>query len=237
MINLQNKSEMEEDRSLTQRARNQPAEHETVASDRPSPLDAPKRRRPKQKRSKETVDQITDAAIRVMERGGFEAFTVNAIAAEAGVNVATLYSYFANKHQLLARLAMDRMEERLGMLRTTFEEAAQAEDWVGAVCQAIERLAALRAGQSGSIALRRALHASPELWQLDQDGNREAARLVAELLIKRAQPTPGNPELRGRIIAECVTAILDMKAQYPDDLHPEIDREMTGLLRHQLAMP
>lgn len=205
--------------------------------ERLNPLDAPRRRRPKQQRSRETVTQILEGAIRVMERGGFEAFTVHAIAAEAGVNVATLYSYFANKHQLLERLTRDRLEERLAMLRAAFDAATVAPDWIGSICDAIERLASLRTRQSGAIALRRALHAAPELWALDQAGNAEAAKMVADLLRARADPVPADPDLRGRIIAEYVTAILDMKADFDPGCHAAIDAEMIALLRLHLAMP
>ena len=202
-----------------------------------NPLDAPRRRRPKQQRSRETVNQILDAAIRVMERGGFEAFTVNAIADEAQVNVATLYSYFANKHQLLERLTRDRLDERLAMLRAAFDTAMTAPDWISSICEAMERLAGLRTRQSGAIALRRALHASPDLWALDQAGNAKAAEMVADLLRARADPLPADPDLRGRIIAEYVTAILDMKAEFDSNRHKAIDAEMIALLRLHLNMP
>ena len=212
--------------------------HRAAASDeKANPLDAPRRRKPKQQRSRETVNQILDAAIRVMERGGFEAFTVNAIAAEAQVNVATLYSYFANKHQLLERLTQDRMNERLEMLRAAFAAAEKAPDWIETICAAIARLAALRTRQPGAIALRRALHASPDLWALDQAGNAEAAQMVADLLRARADPVPADPELRGRVIAEYVTGILDMKAEFDPARHAAIDGEMVALLRLHLAMP
>jgi hypothetical protein len=127
------------------------------------------------------------------------------------------------------------MEERMAMLRVAFEEAETAPDWIDSICRATARLARLRASQSGAIALRRALHASPQLWELDQEGNRAAASLVADLLRRRADPCPANPELRGRIIAEYVTAILDMKAEYALETYPEIDHELESLLRLHLA--
>lgn len=204
---------------------------------RANPLDAPGRRRPKQERSKRTVEQLLDAAIRVMERGGFEALTMRAVADEAGINVATLYSYFANKHKLLARLAEDRLTERLDMLHEAFEKARKAEDWIAATATAISQLTALRARQTGSRALRSALHASPELWRIDQNGNKAAARMMAQLLQDRANPPCKDPELRGRIIAEYVTALLDMHADYPEHKHRDIEAELMALLKLHLSMP
>ncbi|MEY8827864.1 TetR/AcrR family transcriptional regulator [Sedimentitalea sp. XS_ASV28] len=203
---------------------------------RPNPLAAPGRRKPKQKRSRETVEEILQAAIRVMERGGFEAFNMPAIAAEAGLNVATLYSYFANKHKLLARLAEDGLAERLRILEELFEEARQAPDWIDKACAAITRLARLRSDQSGATALRRALHASPELWRIDQNGNRIAGKMVADLIVSRSETPCADPELRGRMIAEYVTVILDMQRDFPADKHDAILADLTAVFRFHLSM-
>lgn len=204
---------------------------------RSNPLDAPGRRRPKQKRSKETVDQMLEAAIRVMEQGGFEAFTMRAVAEEAGMNVATLYSYFANKHKLLARLAEDRLRERLNMLQDAFDEARASRDWIEVAAASTLKMAELRARQTGSRALRLALHAAPELWRIDQDGNRAAARMLAELIRDCAETPTADPELRGRMIAEYVTVVLDMLPDYPEEKHPAIQAELIAVIRHHLRMP
>lgn len=48
-------------------------------------------------------DHILDAAHRVMAAHGLAAASTRAIATEAGVGAGTLYNYFADRHQLLAR--------------------------------------------------------------------------------------------------------------------------------------
>jgi len=207
-----------------------------VGKGRQNPLAAPRRRRPKQQRSIETVEQILDAAVRVMERGGFEGFNMKAVSDEAGLNVATLYSYFANKHQLLAQLARTQMNARLDMLRQAFGQISGPENWIDTVCDSIIELSALREQQSGSAALRRALHASPDLWEIDQEGNRAAAKMIGELLQKHSDPPCKEPELRGRLIAEYVTAALDMLAQHPNDKRAIIMEELATILRFHLAM-
>lgn len=204
---------------------------------RSNPLDAPGRRRPKQKRSKETVDQMLEAAIRVMEQGGFEAFTMRAVAEEAGMNVATLYSYFANKHKLLARLAEDRLNERLDMLRDAFDEARASRDWIEGAAASTLKMSELRSRQTGSRALRLALHAAPELWRIDQEGNRAAGRMLAELIRDCADPLCKDPELRGRMIAEYVTVLLDLLPDIPEEKHPAVHEELVALIRHHLRMP
>jgi len=61
------------------------------------------RRLPLQRRSRETVAAILEAAAKVFgERGYWEA-TTNHIADVAGVSVGSLYEYFPNKDALIER--------------------------------------------------------------------------------------------------------------------------------------
>lgn len=62
------------------------------------------RRKPRQARSRDTVEVLLEAAARVFRRDGWRA-TTNRIASEAGVSVGSLYEYFPNKQALLAALA------------------------------------------------------------------------------------------------------------------------------------
>lgn len=63
------------------------------------------------------MDAILDAAAYILRRGSFEAMTTNAIAARAGVNIASLYQYFPNKHAIVAALQRRHVEQtRAAML-------------------------------------------------------------------------------------------------------------------------
>jgi AcrR family transcriptional regulator len=62
------------------------------------------RKRPRQRRSRETVDAIVEAAAYILVRGGPAKLTTNAIAARAGVNIASLYQYFPGKEAIVAEL-------------------------------------------------------------------------------------------------------------------------------------
>ncbi len=189
-----------------------------TADRREDPLAAPKRRRPQQQRSKATVEQILNAAVGVLERGGFEAMTMQTIADAAGINIATAYSYFPNKHHVLAHLARVRLAERLTLLDAAVARLKADENWIDGFCATLAELYRLRVDQAGSVALRQAMHASPSLWQIDQEGNRRAGILVADLLRAHAGDGAGdgaggetgdNHQIQGRVIAEYVTATLD----------------------------
>lgn len=204
---------------------------------RENPLAAPKRRRPQQQRSKATVEQILNAAVGVLEAGGFEAMTMQTIADAAGINIATAYSYFPNKHHVLAHLARARLNERLTLLEAAFERLKAREDWIDGFCATLAELYRLRVDQAGSVALRQAMHASPSLWQIDQEGNRRAGILVADLL--RAHDSRGGGEggdrlIQGRVIAEYVTATLDYLQHSDAATREETLAEIVALTRAYL---
>src|SRR5580698_3835386 len=69
---------------------------------RPSSLNA--RKTPRQKRSVATVGAILDAAARILEKQGFDAYSTNAVAARAGVSIGSLYQYFPGKDAITRAL-------------------------------------------------------------------------------------------------------------------------------------
>lgn len=62
------------------------------------------RKRPRQARSRRTVDVVLRAAAQVFARRGYAGATTNHIAERAGVSVGSLYEYFPNKDAILVAL-------------------------------------------------------------------------------------------------------------------------------------
>ena len=62
------------------------------------------RKRPRQQRSRDTVDTILEATARVLVKLGFDGLTTNAVATAAGVSIGSLYQYFPNKEALVSAL-------------------------------------------------------------------------------------------------------------------------------------
>jgi AcrR family transcriptional regulator len=73
---------------------------------------ARKRRSPVQARSKAMVEQILDAATRVLASSGYAQMSTNRVAEEAEVSVGSLYRYFADKDQIFDELR-DRVTEKI----------------------------------------------------------------------------------------------------------------------------
>lgn len=59
------------------------------------------RKTPKQKRSESTVDDISEAAIQLLDTAGAAKFTTNHVAERAGVSIGSLYRYFPDKGAIL----------------------------------------------------------------------------------------------------------------------------------------
>ncbi|WP_158305692.1 MULTISPECIES: TetR/AcrR family transcriptional regulator [unclassified Nocardioides] len=76
-----------------------------------TPTTSPKRRVPRQERSRRRVEDLLDAAARLVVEHGVEALTTREIAEAAGVPVASLYQYFADKEDVMLALAQRDMAE------------------------------------------------------------------------------------------------------------------------------
>jgi AcrR family transcriptional regulator len=69
------------------------------------------RKEPRQRRARETVRAIVEAAARILATDGPSALDTNRIAEVAGVSVGSLYQYFPNKESIVARLVELLLDE------------------------------------------------------------------------------------------------------------------------------
>jgi AcrR family transcriptional regulator len=88
-----------------------------------------RRRQPKQRRARQTVDAVLDAAVRVLKREGFDALTTNRIAEIAGVSIGSVYQYFPDKQAIFVALHQRHVEEIDRMVESKLiEHAASSLD-------------------------------------------------------------------------------------------------------------
>ena len=83
------------------------------------------RKRPRQERSKATVDTILAATARVLVKKGFDVLTTNAVADAAGVSIGSLYQYFPSKEALVAALIEQHIEEMNSEILNELTRVAQ----------------------------------------------------------------------------------------------------------------
>ncbi len=84
------------------------------------------RRKPRQSRSRATVDAILQATAQVLVRDGYQKATTNRIAERAGVSVGTLYQYFPNKDALVVALCEQHSDEMMTLLSASIAELQDA---------------------------------------------------------------------------------------------------------------
>jgi AcrR family transcriptional regulator len=88
-----------------------------------------RRRQPKQRRARQTVDTVLDAVVRLLKRDGFDAVTTNRIAEVAGVSIGSVYQYFPDKRAIFVALHQRHIEEIDRMVETKLlEHAASSLD-------------------------------------------------------------------------------------------------------------
>jgi AcrR family transcriptional regulator len=137
-------------------------------------------RRPIQARAVRRRDQILDAAARVLDESGWDAFTTNAVAQAAGTAIGTVYQYFSSREEVLGGL-LARHETRL-------QEAIDAaiarggEDPLAVADAVVDAFASVWRSEPG---YRTAWSASQTGGLIERTGDRWAktfARRVAGLL-------------------------------------------------------
>jgi len=98
------------------------------------------RRRPVQQRSRERFARILESARELLLNTGFETLTCEAIAANAGLPVGTLYQFFPNKFSIVCEL--DRLDtESVAAEVDRFAEQIPTPDWAELLDAVIDHLA------------------------------------------------------------------------------------------------
>jgi AcrR family transcriptional regulator len=157
------------------------------------------------------VEEILDAAGRLLEEVGLDGFNTNLLAERAGVRVRSVYRYFPNKLAVVAALA-GRMTEEWGNWFEDFAWVADPRaDWRGALVEAVERFYQGVRALPGGAAVRRAMRASPELRTIDQQDNERLARRLARALRARgAALSPRRARVVARNLIETAVSVIDL---------------------------
>ena len=99
------------------------------------------RKRPRQPRSRDTVDTLLAATARILVRDGYDHASTNKIALKAGVSIGSLYQYFPNKQALVAEL-IDRHCEKMATVCREALQASAAAPLETAVLQTVKAMVA-----------------------------------------------------------------------------------------------
>jgi AcrR family transcriptional regulator len=157
--------------------------------------------------------RILDAARQVFARDGLGA-GVDAIAAEAGVGVGTLYRRFPTKQELLEAV----IEDGVTRLACEVEELHAVEDPAQAFADALDRFAGTIARDRGFFEV---IQGTPEFVQLAR-GAKDRLIAALDVLLCRAQKAGA---VRDDVIVQDVSALCMVAARLPNwrlDRQPEL---------------
>jgi AcrR family transcriptional regulator len=133
---------------------------------------------------------LIDAAERLFIARGLSV-TLDDIAAEAGVNVATAYRHFANKHELTGAFVQQKIDDALAIAERA---AAVADPWQG-LTEFLSQTAALMAANRGLHDVFTARDAAESLERLDERFEPLLRRLIGrghEAGVVREDVEPGD---------------------------------------------
>src|SRR5271163_4316862 len=90
------------------------------------PRSAAVRRKPKQRRSRQTVEAVLGAVVRVLKREGPDAVTTNRVAEVAGLSIGSVYQYFPDKRAIFVALHRRHIQEVDRLIEAKLVENATA---------------------------------------------------------------------------------------------------------------
>jgi AcrR family transcriptional regulator len=194
-----------------------------------------RRRIPVQRRAQISVQRILDTAGALLDEVGLERVTTELIAERAGVNVATVYKYFPNKHAVLAELYRTHYEPRLEHFNGVMAVIAAGGDWRRAIDEGLDLSARDRQSRPGNLSIRLAVRSSPPLQRLEQENLERRTKLLATLLVRAGAATPAQAVVVARCLLEVVATLLDVWNTSPQAQSPAYLAELKRIAQALLA--
>lgn len=196
------------------------------------------RKRPRQTRSKVTVDVILAATARVLVRLGFDGLTTNAVAEAAGVSIGSLYQYFPNKQALVAALIERRLDDKNAQTLSELVRVAQLP-----LAEAVRAMIELTiATYRDAPALSRVLiEQVPRVGRMAriQELHESTLTLVTALLTARKDELAiRDPEMAAFVLVSAIEAIAQRAALFhPSRLaDPGLIDEATAMVTRYLGV-
>jgi len=197
------------------------------------------RKRPRQRRARETVDAILEAAAQVFGEAGYGEVTTNRIAERAGVSIGSLYQYFPNKNALLVALVEREVEQGIEHMAAWIGRAQRGDEDLGPLLEAfVEAMLELHRGSPDlhRILFEEAAH-PPELHECTLRLEGTLAHGWEAILRGRPDVRVADPDTAAHFLVQTAEALTHRFVQ--QGLH-ELSgegfvRELTALLHRYLT--
>jgi AcrR family transcriptional regulator len=195
----------------------------------------PERRIPTQERAKKRVERIIEAASHVFAGEGFEAATMEGIAARAETSIGSIYQFFPNKLSLFNALGRHYHDRLRAFFDLVLSGPLLERPWEEILDSGIDAFMAFHENEPGFRAVWVGLHLTNEVVTEGEAINRDFAKRIEGILGAKLPAVP--PRLRpvvATMMVEILTAMLIVCARRPAEAKPLIIETKT-LLRRYLA--
>ncbi|GAA2487310.1 TetR/AcrR family transcriptional regulator [Streptomyces sp. NPDC059506] len=180
-------------------------------------LPLPLRRTPQQRRSVERVERILDAAVDLLVEEGYQAATTTRIAGRAGVGLATLYSFFADRRAVYRAASVRNLDAFLDRLDRLLS-GARFDHWWEAAAAGFDEYVRMSRAEPGFRALRFGDVADDRLLA----GGRRNDEVVVERIVHLVVRHFGaEPDERMRTSLLVAVAAVDALVRLAFELDPE----------------
>jgi AcrR family transcriptional regulator len=197
------------------------------------------RKRPSQRRSRESVRAIVEACARILIARGYAETTTNEVARLAGVSIGTLYEYFPHKDALVRELLDMHLAEAEAALLAFDEEQfrrALAAPLATIVEQLVTLAIALHAAQPE---LHRVLFEEasrlPSVRRRAAQLERRLTALVARFLREHRHARCSDPELSAYLVVRAVDALVHGWVTQPTAAAPDASKLRRELVKLVLS--
>jgi len=185
---------------------------------------------PKQPRSRRTLERIVNAALELLEAGGPEAVTVQAVVARAKSSVGSFYARFGGKDDLLDYLGERMWQEALARWDRAVEERTWSNLELDQVTSGAVRLL-IEVRDAGAGRLRQLDRLADRADAYDRFRRHLVASLGGLLLERREEMVHPEPELGVRLGLTAVAGLIDARLDGPDGSVAEgsLDRDRLAM--------
>jgi len=202
----------------------------------PEPNPDPEARRvPTQERSKKRVERIIEAAAHVFAEEGYEAATMEGIAARAETSIGSIYQFFPNKLSLFNALARHYHDKLRAFFDLLLGGPLLERPWSEILDSGIDAFMTFHENEPGFRAVWVGLHLTDEVVTEGEAINRDFAKRIEAILTAKL---PGVPARLRPVVAtmmvEILTAVLIVCARRPTEAKA-LTTETKALLRRYLA--
>jgi AcrR family transcriptional regulator len=193
------------------------------------------RRVPTQERAKKRVERIIEAAAHVFAEEGYDAATMEGIAARAETSIGSIYQFFPNKLSLFNALARHYHDKLRAFFDVVLSGPLLERPWVEILESGIDAFIAFHENDAGFRAVWVGLQLTEQVVTEGEAINRDFAKRIESILEVKL---PAVPERIRPVVAtmmvEILTTVLIVCARRPAEAKPLIV-ETKALLRRYLA--